>query len=228
MNISDSNEKRKNYRSKKVQKEASDLTTHWNKIYNDISEEKLGWYESDLYPTLNLIAKTNLKKTARILNVGAGSTTLIDKLLQLGYSNLIATDLSEVALSQLKKRVDSKDVHYIIDDLTQPKQLKKIPPVNLWIDRAVLHFFTNTKDQNTYFNLLNKKIATNGFALIAEFNLQGASFCSGLPVLRYSKEILIKKLKNNFDLIAHFDHTYIMPSGEERPYIYTLFKKSGK
>lgn len=202
-----------------------DLSKHWNKVYLNNLEENLGWYETDLGQTLKLVLKTGLHKSARIINVGAGSTTLVDELLKNGYSNLIATDLSEIALKKLKDRVGIGKIECIVDDLTKPTILKKINPVDLWIDRAVLHFFTETTDQDTYFNLLNSKVKHNGFALIAEFNLNGATMCSGLPVYRYSKDMLIAKLENNFELIEDFDYTYLTPSGAERPYIYTLFRK---
>jgi ribosomal protein L11 methylase PrmA len=202
-----------------------DLNKHWNNVYSNNPEEKLGWYETDLAPTLKLITKTGLNKFARILNVGAGSTTLIDELLKNGYSNLIATDLSEVALKNLEDRIGNEKIECIVDDLTKPTKLKNIAPVDLWIDRAVLHFFTEENDQNVYFNLLKSKIKNDGFTLIAEFNLKGTKVCSGLPIYRYSKEMLIEKLKDNFELIDSFEHTYLTPSGAKRPYIYTLFKK---
>lgn len=202
-----------------------DLSKHWDKAYLNNPEEKLGWYESDLRPTLNLISKTGLNKSARILNVGAGSTTLIDELLKTGYSNLIATDISKIALKKLEDRLGSGKIECIVDDLTNPTKLKKIAPVDLWIDRAVLHFFIKKTDQDTYFDLLIGKIKSNGFALIAQFNLSGATMCSGLPVHRYNKEMLIEKLENNFELAESFNHTYITPSGAERPYIYTLFRR---
>lgn len=201
------------------------LKEHWDNAYLNSPEEKLGWYETDLTPTINLILKTGLNKSARILNVGAGSTTLIDELLKIGYSNLIATDLSEIALKKLENRLGSGKVECIVDDLTKPNKLKKLTPVDLWIDRAVLHFFTEKSDQEAYFDILNSKVNRNGFVLIAEFNLNGATVCSGLPIHRYSKELLIERLGTNFKLVESFDYTYLTPSGAERPYIYTLFEK---
>ncbi len=186
----------------------------------------MGWHETDLSPTLKLIARTELGKPARILIVGAGSTTLIDELLARGYSELIATDLSEVALSRLQDRVGKTNVEFITDDLTDPHSLLNIEPVDLWIDRAVLHFFTAAKDQDTYFDLLKRKIKNHGFVLFAEFNLQGATKCSGLPVKRYSREVFLKKLGVDFELIDSFDYIYSMPSGGKRPYVYALFRKS--
>ena len=170
-------------------------------------------------------SKTGLNKSDRILIVGTGSTTLIDKLLKIGYSNLIATDLSKVALKNLEERLGNGKIECIIDDLTNPTKLKNIELVDLWVDRAVLHFFIKKEDQDTYFNLLNIKVKRNGFVIIAEYNLKSSNVCSSLPIYRYSKEMLIEKLKNNFELIESFNYTYIMPSGDERPYIYTLFKK---
>jgi hypothetical protein len=32
-------------------------------------------------------------------------------------------------------------------------------------------------------------------------------------------------LGKNFEMKAHFDYTYHMPSGDPRPYVYTLFQK---
>ncbi len=198
---------------------------HWNNAYSNSPQEKLGWYETDLSPSLDLINKTGLQKSARIINIGSGSTTLIDALLELNYTNLIATDISDIALNELKSRVAGETVEFIQDDLTQAKELNNIEKVDLWIDRAVLHFFIDAKDQDSYFDIVKSKINKNGFVILAEFSLEGAAKCSGLDVFRYSKDMLVDKLGEEFKLIEHFDYTYSMPSGAPRPYIYTLFQR---
>ncbi len=202
-----------------------DFRQHWNKKYIKTPDEELGWYETELTPTLKLISETCLDKSSRILIVGAGTTMLIDKLLESGYKNLIATDISEVALDKLKSRVGNERVQYIIDDLINPVKLKNIDPVDLWIDRAVLHFFIEEKNRETYFKLLKNTIRKNGYALMAQFNLSGADTCSGLLIYKYDEKILAAKLGKNFKLVSHFNYIYTMPSGDKRPYIYTLFKK---
>ncbi|PHS64814.1 MAG: SAM-dependent methyltransferase [Flavobacterium sp.] len=203
-----------------------DLKSHWDKAYTNSPEEKLGWFETDLSPMFQLIEKTGLTKEATIINIGAGSTVLIDELLKKGYNHLIASDISEVALKNLESRVGNKNVEFIVDDLLNSKKLSKINPVDLWIDRAVLHFFTEEKDQDTYFNLLKSKISSKGFVILAEFNLQGAKKCSGLDVYRYDAKMLQGKLGGNFKLVKTFNYTYIMPSGDEREYVYSLFQKT--
>ena len=206
---------------------SQDYKEHWNTAYHKNKVSNLGWYEEDPDATLQLIQQCGLSKDARLLNVGVGASTLLDKLIIGGYKNIIANDLSSTALGKLKKRLGAKEdgIQWIVDDLTKPTSLSKIEPVDLWNDRAVIHFFTEEKDQNTYFSLLNKLVKPNGYVIISAFNTDGATMCSGLPVFRYNKEMLIEKLGSDYSLIESFDYTYTMPSGDTRPYIYTLFKR---
>lgn len=204
-----------------------DLQNYWDTIYTVVDYEKNGWYEKTPEKTLALIDQLNLVKSAHIINIGAGTTTLVDELLAKKYTNISATDISKTALDLLKDRLkeNANSVNWVVDDLTKPTLLNAIEPVDLWIDRAVFHFFTEPKDQDTYLNLLADKVKQGGHVILATFNLQGAAKCSGLPVRRYSKLMLKEKLKENFELVDSFEYLYTMPSGDTRPYIYTLFKR---
>ena len=139
--------------------EKVDIKTYWNKIYSNMEVEELGWYEENPEQSLHLIDKCRLENNAHILNVGTGASTLIDRLLEIGYDNMTATDISSASMEKLKDRLsdeESKKVQWIVDDLAQPVELLNIDNVDLWHDRAVLHFLTEESDQNTYFNLLKK------------------------------------------------------------------------
>jgi cyclopropane fatty-acyl-phospholipid synthase-like methyltransferase len=214
---------------KTIEIERIDYKQHWNKAYARVDESKLGWYEDDVSPSMRLIQKANVGPASRLLSVGAGSTTLIDTLLEHGYTNLLATDISEVALQSLKNRIGKQrnKVEWIVDDLTDATLLNEIESVDLWVDRAVLHFFTEEDDQKTYFELLKKLVHKYGYVIMAEFNLASAEKCSGLPVHRYDVSKLQEKLGEDFNLITSFDHDYTMPSGDLRTYIYTLFQRVG-
>jgi cyclopropane fatty-acyl-phospholipid synthase-like methyltransferase len=200
---------------------------HWCGVYTDSDISKLGWYEDESTPVLDLIDTCNLEKEERILAVGVGATTLIDSLVNLGYTNLIANDISSCALNALKKRLGKahKNVTWIVDDITQPNVLNKLSDIALWVDRAVLHFFTEETDQNTYFDLLKKQVLKGGYVILAEFNLNGATKCSGLDVKRYDAKMLSSKLGSDFVLQKEFDYVYTMPNGDTRNYVYTLFKR---
>ena len=203
---------------------------HWNTAYTKNTTEKLGWFEENSTETLNLITKTALNKDAKILNIGVGSSMLIDELLAEGYTNLIANDLSEKALSNLKERLgaDSSKITFIADDLMKPEKLSKLTNVDLWNDRAVLHFFLKEEEQLAYFNLLKQVVNLNGFVIIAVFALDGAEKCCGLELQRYNTAMLEEKLGSDFKLIEEFNHTFVNPYGGERPYIYTLFQRKSK
>lgn len=204
-----------------------DYKLHWEKVYSKTPFDKLGWYEKEAIPSLDLIQLCKLPKDAKILNVGAGATTFVDDLLELGYTNILVNDISEPAIEALKNRLTDEQINnvkFIVDDLTNPKELSKINYIDVWHDRAVLHFFTNENDQTTYFNLLRNTIKIGGFAIIAVFNLEGATKCSGLEVFRYNADMLQNKLGKDFNLIKTFNYIYKMPSGDDRSYVYTLFQ----
>ncbi len=208
-------------------KKTKDYQSHWDRVYHDADISRLGWYEAAPEPSLQLIRDCRLPRDAFLLNVGAGATTLVDELLTMGFHNLIVNDISPRALEQLRQRLgDEQDkIRWVVDDLTRPEKLFDIGPVDLWHDRAVLHFFTEPEEQDAYFHLLKTLVRPGGFVILAAFHLSGAAICSGLPVQRYDRQGLAEKLGSDFILVRAFNHTYTMPSGDERPYVYTLFKR---
>ncbi len=158
-----------------------------------------------------------------------GATTLIDNLIEQGYNNIVAVDISEVALNRLKEHLGEKKaslVKWIVDDITQPTYIEKWEDIALWHDRAVLHFLLEKDQQQMYLNILKRTVKKGGNLIIAAFSLKGARKCSGLDIKNYDQNMLANFLGNEFNLTEYFDYTYKMPSGELRPYIYTLFKKT--
>ena len=210
--------------------EINSLKNHWDAAYIKNPTEKLGWFEESSKETIELLEKSGVAKDAKILNVGVGSSMLIDELINKGYTQLIANDLSEKALNDVKNRLGGKasKLTFITDDLINPTHLQELQDVDVWNDRAVLHFFLKEEEQKAYFNLLKKLVKVNGFVIIAVFALDGAEKCCGLPLQRYNTKMLQEKLGDDFTLIKAFNHTFINPYGGERPYIYTLFQRKNK
>lgn len=205
-----------------------DFTKHWEEVYQTKEGVQLGWFEDFPETTIQLIEKCHLNPDATILNVGAGTSTLIDALLERGFTNIIANDLSKAALQKLELRILKNydfRLNCLVDDLTKPKALLQLQNIDLWIDRAVLHFFLLDEEQKAYFNIIKKVVSKKGYVLIAVFSLEGAEKCSGLPLQRYNAEMIQDHLGSEFKLVEAFDHIYINPSGSERPYIYTLFQR---
>ena len=202
---------------------------HWDQKYTDSPITKLGWYEPESTPSLQLIENCAISKNSPLIDIGSGASTLISNLLALGYQNICAADISRVALDKAKTQLpeeQGKLVRWVVDDITNPSSINQLPKVTLWHDRAVFHFLTDEQDRQTYHSLVEKMVIPGGFIVIATFALNGASACSGLPVQRYSVEMLAEFFGNSYTLIDSFDHTYTMPSGDLRPYVYACFQKS--
>ena len=210
------------------EKNAYDFKKHWNSAYQKSAITNLGWYEENPAPSVELIEACKLPKEALIFNAGAGATTLISELLARGYVNIVVNDIAAAALAELENHLPPhKNAHikFLVDDLTNPSELLKMKKVDLWHDRAVLHFFTEEKQQKTYFDLLKSVLKPKGFVILAEFNLEGAKKCSGLDVFNYNEEMLQERLGSDFEMLKSFNYTYTQPSGNTREYVYTLFQK---
>ncbi len=208
-----------------------DFKEHWDKVYSKSEVSKLGWYEESPKPSLDLIKKCNLNRDSVILDVGSGTTTLIEKLLEGGYINIVATDISDVALTQARENFKSEEaklVKWIADDITNPKYITEIGTIELWHDRTVLHFLTEENQREGYLSTLKQLVKVEGYVIIAVFSLEGAKKCSGLDVVNYDQTMISNFLGNEFELLKHFPYLYIQPSGGERPYVYTLFKRNPK
>jgi SAM-dependent methyltransferase len=217
-----------NENSGNEEKTSFDYEKHWNAAYQKSPITNLGWYEENPAPSIELIEACSLPKDALIFNAGAGATTLISELLAKGFENLVVNDISSVALAELKNNLlvpKNAHIKFIVDDLTNPSELLKLKNIDLWHDRAVLHFFTEEKDQKAYFDSLKSVLKPKGFVILAEFNLEGAKKCSGLDVFNYNEEMLQERLGSDFELLKSFNHTYTQPSGNTREYVYTLFQK---
>ena len=198
---------------------------HWDAIFSVTEDPKLGWYEKDTSQTLELLNHIPKWKNSTVFLPGAGTSVLIEELLSKGVK-LVLNDISIEALNQVKGRLgdECKDIIWLCQDIAKPIK-DAISDVNIWIDRAVLHFLTDEDDIKGYFENVKSTLNVGGYAIFAEFSKTGASKCAGLKLHRYSIEEISENLGSSFSIVSHFDYTYINPFGDSRPYIYTLYKR---
>lgn len=205
------------------------MKEHWDEIYEALDVDELTWYEEIPEPSIRLLSKCHIQKDESILDVGAGASTFIDYLIKEGFNNIIAADISEIALNRIKARLGSlkaSKVRWLVDDIADPAHIQYLRDVAVWHDRAVLHFLLEEKQQKMYLSTLKKVLKNQGYVIIAAFSLKGAKKCTGLDVKNLDQNLLAEFLGEDFKLLEYFDHIYHMPSGEPRPYIYALFQKT--
>jgi EEF1A lysine methyltransferase 2 len=205
-----------------------DYKNQWGDTYSNSEITKLGWYENTPQPSLDLILSCNLNRDAAILDVGSGTTSLIKYLLQDDYSNIIVTDISKVALDHAKKYLDPKEsekVKWIVDDVVDPKIITRLTSIDLWHDRTILHLLLDDEQQQAYLKTLRMLVSKGGYVIIAAFSLEGAKKFNGLEVKNYDSSMIEEFLGREFRLLKHFNYSFKIPSGDLRPYVYTLFQR---
>jgi len=201
------------------------LVEHWNRVFSGKADSELGWYEGDARQTLVLLDLIPSNTSQTVFLPGAGTSMLVDALLAKGM-RLILNDISDEALHRLKRRIGEQGEHvvWLHHDIAKPLPAI-IPQVDLWVDRAVLHFLLDEADITGYFTNLRAILKPGGHVLLAEFAETGATRCAGLDVHRYSAAEMAQRLGPGFSLVKAEDYIFTNPAGAPRPYVYALFRR---
>lgn len=195
---------------------------HWETVYSTKTSEQVSWTQTIPTPSLELIAKSKLKHSDAILDVGGGDSLLVDHLLDLGYENISVLDIASVALERAQKRLGNKAdrVTWIESDILSFKPLQKY---SLWHDRAAFHFLSIPSEIEQY-----KKIITQSKAqqmIISTFSQNGPKRCSALPVQQYSTQKLNHVFAPNFVSIESFTSNHQTPFGTDQEFTFSHFKR---
>lgn len=75
-----------------------DLKLHWENIYETKTAQEVSWTQVKPKTSLELIGSFGADKTKKIIDIGGGDSTLVDFLLDAGYSNITVLDISEKAI----------------------------------------------------------------------------------------------------------------------------------
>ena len=197
----------------------SSSQAHWDGAYADAETTKLGWYQAEHEVTISLFEMCD-KKTNRVIDVGAGVTTLIDALEQMNYQ-VSVLDVSSEALRTLKSRHGNR-ISYLHGDLTNELQLDDY---DIWHDRAVLHFLLEEEQKKAYVKNLESCISSGGYAIIETFATDGAQMCCGLQLCTYDESKLRSLLGEGWKLAHSLRHIHMNPFGGERPYVSAIFQR---
>ena len=96
-----------------------DAKTHWEHVYRAKGPEQLSWFQAEAKLSRELIAQFAPARDSRVIDVGAGASTLVDGLLADGYSQVTVLDLSVAALDLARERLgaDAKRVEWLEGDV---------------------------------------------------------------------------------------------------------------
>ena len=146
----------------------------------------------------------------------------MDHLLERGVSCISILDVSGAALARARQRLgpDADRVEWIESDVTNDWS---VSPRDIWHDRAVFHFLTDSADRAKYINRLHETVKPGGSVVLATFAPTGPEWCSGLAVQRYSPADLERTLGSDFVLVEDVPESHRTPSGTIQDFTYARF-----
>lgn len=197
-----------------------DTKSHWEKVYTTKAPESVSWYRAHLETSLALIERTAVVRSASIIDIGGGESTLVDDLLLRGYKNLSVLDVSQTAIEVTKKRLGpaAEQVRWLVGDIVEIE----LEPCayDLWHDRAVFHFLTTPERRMTYVQQVTRAVKPGGHVIISTFGPEGPTKCSGLEVMRYDAETLHGEFGRQFHLVESSEELHQTPFGTTQQFLY--------
>ena len=198
-----------------------DSKEHWDSIYRSKDDADLSWTQPE--PLLSLRLICDVCSSGRVIDVGGGKSVLAERLLDRGYS-VTVLDISEAALEGARKRLGAREssIHWIATDvLTGPN----LGSFDVWHDRAVFHFLTNSVERAAYRKVLEQTVPVGGHAVIGTFALDGPQKCSGLEVRRYDGAMLAAELGAKFALLKSEPEMHVTPQGKLQSFQFSVFRR---
>ena len=161
----------------------------------------------------------------RVALIGVGASSLVLDLVAGGYGSIDAVDLSSAALDQLKLRLGAaaNAVRFVAADA---REVRFDAKVDLWHDRATLHFLHDPLDQAQYVARASEAVRFGGHLIVATFGADGPEQCSGLPVTRHTSESLNALFADGFDLVDSLDVAHTTPWGSTQAFTYAVFHRN--
>lgn len=96
----------------------------------------------------------------------------------------------------------------------------------MWHDRAVFHFLTTPVERQAYVETVMRAVKPGGHVIVATFDENGPTQCSGLPVMRYNANSLHAEFGSAFNLLRHEKEAHNTPFGTVQKFIYCYCRKS--
>jgi SAM-dependent methyltransferase len=196
---------------------------HWNRIYGTKRENEVSWFQPRPELSLALIHQY-APQNASIIDIGGGASSLTAELLREGYGDFAVLDISAAALERAKANLVEKapKIEWIVADITAWKPARQW---QVWHDRAVFHFLTDSASQDAYIRALDAATLPGAIAIISGFAPDGPEKCSGLPVVRYDAKSLATRLGQGFELLTEKREAHETPGGSVQNFYYAVLRK---
>lgn len=202
-----------------------DRRAHWERVYRTKGPEQVSWFQAEARLSRELIERMAPDRATRIIDIGAGASTLVDGLLAAGYEHLTMMDLSGAALTATQHRLGTKAAGIVWEEADVLSTAFDADAYDVWHDRAVFHFLTEATDRARYVAQVRYAVRPGGFVLVATFADDGPLKCSGLDVARYSVNALYDEFGAGFRLVEGHREEHTTPSGASQAFTYCVCQR---
>ena len=202
-----------------------DKKSHWENVYTTKSHTEVSWFSEHIQSSLGLIEKAGAVKTAAIIDVGGGASTLVDDLLENGYQDLTVIDISGAALKIAKDRLKEKagKIKWMEDDILESEFGHR--QYDLWHDRAVFHFLTTDGERAAYTQKVTEHVKKGGFIVLSVFADNGPLKCSMLEIKRHSGSEIEEFFGSRFLKVSEDRTSHITPAKVEQKFVNMILKR---
>jgi len=197
---------------------------HWESVYSSKAITDVSWFQPRPDRSLQLVERTAVDRDDAIIDIGGGASTLVDHLLDDGFSDLTVLDVACKPLEQAQERLGERaaDVQWIVSDVTTFRPSRTW---QLWHDRAALHFLIDEEDRARYVEVLKTALEPGGHVVLAMFGPDGPQKCSGLEIRRYSIGMVEDLLGSEFALQSQELENHITPMGLNQQFLYSCWTR---
>jgi SAM-dependent methyltransferase len=204
---------------------AESRQSFWEGVHSDTEVDGVSWWQSVPGLSLGLVDATRVQPEEPIIDVGAGWSTLVDHLVERGYQDLSAIDLSASALQTVRERLGPEGERVVLS-VADVLDFRPDRRFALWHDRAVFHFLTEPDEREDYLASLKASLKPGGWVVVATFGPDGPTTCSGLPIVRYTHEELAAEF-GDFDLVSTAGEDHVTPWGKTQQFTAVLLRHRG-
>jgi trans-aconitate methyltransferase len=200
-----------------------DRAEHWDGRFRTTGEADRSWSQDVPADSLHFIDLAGTRPGDSVVDVGGGASRLVDELLARGHTDLTVVDLSRAALDEAAARVGPTGhcVRWVEADVTRWEPGRTY---RLWHDRAVFHFLTDARDQQTYVATATGTVEPGGHLVLATFAPDGPEQCSGLDVQRWSTGELVSAFPA-FEELTSERRQHHTPWGTVQPFTWVLLRR---
>lgn len=205
---------------------------HWDTVYGTKATDEVSWFQRQPTTSQRLITSVSSPSDA-VIDVGAGASTLVDALLDAGWSDVTVLDVSATALAVVRDRVLNRphdraherqgSASFVVADVLswQPERT-----YDAWHDRAVFHFLVRPDQREQYVATASHAVRPGGVLVLGTFAADGPTQCSGLPTSRYDADALAAVFEPGFSLEHSEREEHVTPSGVVQPFTWAVLRRT--